>query len=272
MGAQISQIFPPSPTVTESSLPSLQGRVSIVTGASAGVGRELARLLYSRHATVYMAAGSAEKCHSAISWMKSRHPELDALFNNAGVMVPPSGSVTKLGYDLQLGSNCLAPFLFTKLLTPVLVETAKGAAKGAVRSRVGVDLQNLGYVADASVGVETRNGVSKCGNVLHALEYAERYKGKGIVSVALNPGNLESELQRHMNPVLKFLLGFMLYPPVNGAYTELFAGLSPEVATAKKGTWVVHFGRIMPLRKDLADGGHGKEFWEWSEKQVERYA
>jgi retinol dehydrogenase-12 len=64
----------------------------------------------------------------------------------------------------------------------------------------------------------------------------------------------------------------MLYPAVNGAYTELFAGLSPEVATAEKGTWVVPFGRIMPLRKDLRDGGHGKEFWEWSEEQVGRYA
>ena len=70
---------------------------------------------------------------------------------------------------------------------------------------------------------------------------------------------------------MKLLLNFMLYPPVNGAYTELFAGLSTEVPEAEKGTWVVPFGRIMPLRKDLADGGNGKEFWEWSEKQVERY-
>jgi retinol dehydrogenase-12 len=68
------------------------------------------------------------------------------------------------------------------------------------------------------------------------------------------------------------LLGVILYPAVNGAYTELFAGLSPEVPGREKGTWVVPFGRIMKLRKDLADGGNCKEFWEWSEAEVARYA
>jgi retinol dehydrogenase-12 len=63
----------------------------------------------------------------------------------------------------------------------------------------------------------------------------------------------------------------MLYPAVNGAYTEFFAGLSPEVPKMEKGSWVVPFGRIMPLRKDYADGGNAEEFWKWSEKQVERY-
>jgi hypothetical protein len=28
----------------------------------------------------------------------------------------------------------------------------------------------------------------------------------------------------------------------------------------------------MKLRKDLADGGNCKEFWEWSEGEVARYA
>jgi retinol dehydrogenase-12 len=67
------------------------------------------------------------------------------------------------------------------------------------------------------------------------------------------------------------MLGLILYPAVNGAYTELFAGLSPDVPRAPKGTWVVPFGRIMPLRKDLATKDTGREFWEWCEKQVEKY-
>lgn len=31
--------------------------------------------------------------------------------------------------------------------------------------------------------------------------------------------------------------GGMLYQPIYGAYTELFAGLSPEVTTEKNGAW-----------------------------------
>jgi hypothetical protein len=66
----------------------------------------------------------------------------------------------------------------------------------------------------------------------------------------------------------------VLYPPVNGAYTELFAGLSPDVANLKTGQWVVPFGRVMQLRKDYYSGAGKKSasaFWEWSEKQVEQY-
>jgi retinol dehydrogenase-12 len=157
-------MFPPSPAFTESNLPDLQGKVYIVTGASAGVGKELARLLYSRNGTVYVAARSSEKAQAAITWIREAHPgsqgvlhflkldlndlegikpsaeeflskekRLDVLFNNAGVMIPPQGSKTKQGYELQLGTNCIAPFLFTKLLTPLLISTAKSSPRGSVR-------------------------------------------------------------------------------------------------------------------------------------------
>jgi hypothetical protein len=87
-------------------------------------------------------------------------------------------------------------------------------------------------------------------------------------------------LQRHVFGVQALIARWILYPAVNGAYTELFAGLSSEVASLKDDEWVIPFGRISKLRKDLADagksqeeGGSGraKEFWEWSEKQVENY-
>jgi retinol dehydrogenase-12 len=153
MGSQISQMFPPAATYTETSLPELRGKVYIVTGATVSVGKELARLLYSRNGTVYLAARSADRANTSISWIRESHPSsqgmlhlvhlelgdlatikpsidgflaketrLDVLFNNAGVMVPPQGSTTKQGYELQLGTNCVDPFLFTKLLTPLLAD------------------------------------------------------------------------------------------------------------------------------------------------------
>ena len=81
---------------------------------------------------------------------------------------------------------------------------------------------------------------------------------------------MKSDLQRHLNFIVRGVLSIMLYAPVNGAYTELFAGLAPEVAKLKEGEWVIPFGRIAELRKDFV-GGNGKEFWEWSEEQVGRY-
>jgi hypothetical protein len=54
---------------------------------------------------------------------------------------------------------------------------------------------------------------------------------------SLNPGNLKSELQRHLGFVTATVLKLILYTPIHGAYTELFAGLSPEVTPAKNGAW-----------------------------------
>lgn len=72
-----------------------------------------------------------------------------------------------------------------------------------------------------------------------------------------------------------FFMNFTLYPPVNGAYTELFAGLSPDAANIKTSQWVIPWGRITDLRKDLYSGpgeDNARLFWEWSEEQVAPYA
>lgn len=124
----------------------------------------------------------------------SKETKLDVLWNNAGVMVPPQGSKTKQGYELQLGTNNVAPFLFTKLLTPILASTAKASPPGAVRvvwtsssaaegisPTNGVDLANLDYKTDKSAW--HKYGVSKAGNVLHSKEFAKKYAGDGIISV-----------------------------------------------------------------------------------------
>ncbi|KAF2114436.1 short-chain dehydrogenase [Lophiotrema nucula] len=151
----LSQMFPPSPTFTEKNLVDLSSKVYIVTGATAGVGLELAKILYSLHATVYIGGRSLSRCQEAANAIKTADPSskgtikpfvadlanlatvkgavaeflkaehrLDVLFLNAGVMQPPDGSKTKDGYDLEMGVNCLSNFLFVKLLTPIMEATS----------------------------------------------------------------------------------------------------------------------------------------------------
>jgi retinol dehydrogenase 12 len=116
------------------------------------------------------------------------------LWNNAGVMVPPAGSKTADGYELQLGTNNVAPFLFTKLLTSLLVKTAKSAPKGSVRvvwvsssaaeflsPKNGIEMDNLDYKKDKADW--HKYGVSKAGNWYHATEFAKLHKADGITSV-----------------------------------------------------------------------------------------
>lgn len=118
-------MFPPSPSFTEKDLPSLLGKVFIITGAASGVGFELAKILYIAGGTVYVAARSVSRCEGAIEEIKKQtrgkkaegmlksmpldladfrtikpavdsflqqETRLDVLFNNAGVMNTPAGS------------------------------------------------------------------------------------------------------------------------------------------------------------------------------------
>jgi NADP-dependent 3-hydroxy acid dehydrogenase YdfG len=104
--------------------------VYIVTGSNTGVGKEVAQILYSKHAKVYIFARSLEKANKAIESIKhvfphsegelhfihldlndlhtiknsteqflSKETKLHVLFNNAGLMQPPSGSTSAQGYE-----------------------------------------------------------------------------------------------------------------------------------------------------------------------------
>lgn len=66
MPSRLTYFFPPAPTFTDANLPSLVGKVYIITGAASGVGFELARTLYAAGGTVYIGARSAARCQGAI--------------------------------------------------------------------------------------------------------------------------------------------------------------------------------------------------------------
>jgi retinol dehydrogenase-12 len=120
-------LFPPAPTFTEKDLPALTGKITIITGAASGVGFELAKMLYAKGGTVYIAARSDKRAMDAIAKIKTEIPKstgtlmamvidladlatirpaveaflgqenrLDVLIHNAGIMEPPAGSKTKL--------------------------------------------------------------------------------------------------------------------------------------------------------------------------------
>ncbi|CAK7267222.1 short-chain alcohol dehydrogenase [Sporothrix epigloea] len=344
----IAQNFPSTPKFTEKDLPDLADKVYLVTGANAGVGKELSRILYAQNAKVYMACRSESKCQKAIEEIKTAVPtstgalnfihidlgdlqsvkpaaeaflahegKLNVLFNNAGVMMPPKEHKTTVqGYDFQLGTNTIAPFLLTQLLTPAL----KAASMPEAPSRVvwvssmatelysgknGIDMATLTAESkDYNPPITdpiTLYGNSKAGNYLHSVEYARRHRDDGIISVAANPGNLDSDLYRTVGGPeqgktqgaqdigdvslisrmgMNFFRKYMLHPPVYGAYTELFSGLSPEVTMEKSGSWIGPWGRFFHMRRDIAnnakpksEGGPGgaEAFWDWTMEQVKEY-
>ncbi|RYP57980.1 hypothetical protein DL770_010530 [Monosporascus sp. CRB-9-2] len=159
-----SQMFPPCPKFTDKDVPDQTGKVHIVTGGASGIGFELARILYQKNATVYIAARSEDRITSAIKTIQekcqnskgrleamaldlsdlttikpavakfmAKDERLDVLFHNAGVMATPVESKSAQGHELQMATNALGPFLLTKLLEPVLLHTAKHSSSGSTR-------------------------------------------------------------------------------------------------------------------------------------------
>ncbi|EGR49917.1 uncharacterized protein TRIREDRAFT_3287 [Trichoderma reesei QM6a] len=317
-----TQMCPPKPAFTEQNLGNLTGKVYIVTGSNTGVGKELAQILYSKNATVYVAARSQAKATEAIEDIRKAFPtstgrlvfhpldladleavaksardfiaretRLDVLFNNAGVMHPPQGSTTKQGHELQLGVNNLGHVLFTELLTPLLAQTAAKSAPNSVRvvwvsslyselgsPKGGIDPDNLGFTKKDK-STYHKYSVSKAGVYYQGAEYAKKYKDQGIISLTVNPGNLRSDLQRYGGDGIIQQLNkkLLLFPPINGAYSELFCGLSPEVTADKSGSYVIPWGRFASIREDIEKGtkspeeggsGLGKIWYDWCMEQV----
>lgn len=111
---------------------------------------------------------------------------------------------------------------------------------------------------------------------------------------SLHPGLMRTELQRDNKAMQTMMVSTMLFfgsvtdwltvsqgiifkPAKFGAYTELFAGFSPEVTVQKNGSFLFPWGRFSSLREDVARGlkptdregtGLSKRFWEYCESEV----
>ena len=74
--------------------------------------------------------------------------------------------------------------------------------------------------------------------------------------------------------------GILFKPPLFGAYSELFAALSPQVKAKHNGGFVVPWGRFGEIPdhieeglKPRAEGGTGTadQFWNWCERETKPY-
>ena len=237
MGTTWSQLRPPAPQFTEKDILSLDGEVIVVTGGNAGVGFELVEMLYTKGGcTIYIASRSTDRIATAVKEIKSIAPappqkkptqleslrldlndlntisestkqflaqesRLDILWNNAGISKAPLSSTTKQGFEAHMGINCLGPYLFTNLLTPLIIKTAQTAPKNSIRviwtsSQIleltgppgGVSFEEQ-EPGKHSTDQDRNYAASKAGNWFLASELDNRVRNDDGVSITQNPGN-----------------------------------------------------------------------------------
>ncbi|RFU31686.1 hypothetical protein B7463_g4641, partial [Scytalidium lignicola] len=227
----------------------------------------------------------------------SKETRLDVIWHNAGVLGIEHGSKTTQGFEAHLGTNALGPFLLQHFLMPICLKTAARADAKPNATRViwvtsaghrgapkpdGVNWDDINmHDIEGIKGGMLKYGQSKTMNVMHAHEIARRYGKQGLVSVALHPGSLKTNLQRHQGFFFKNLTAPLLYPQIYGAYTELWAGLNEEVDTrmledgGKNGAYVQPWGRWGEgaefVYEGLAKRETGERLWKLCETTLKEW-
>ncbi|KAH7350323.1 hypothetical protein BKA66DRAFT_447037 [Pyrenochaeta sp. MPI-SDFR-AT-0127] len=214
-------------------IPSLTGRVILITGGNIGLGRQSA-LDLSKHnpAAIWIAARTEQKAKATIAAINCKAPRVstqfleldlasfqsikdaarvflasvsrrDILFLNAGIMgCPPD--LTKEGCEIHFGTNHVGRALFLKLLMPVIQKTASDHPGRDLRV---VTVSSTAHKFFPSGGIQFDSLKSKTGqvsmsrlyeqsklaNVIYAREIAKRYSF--LTSVSIHPGIVKTDLQ-----------------------------------------------------------------------------
>src|SRR5258707_9295279 len=209
---------------------SLQGKRILVTGVSAGLGIETARALAAHGAQVVGAARDLSKAEAATAHVReaasagggsfdlialdlaslksvracadallAKGAPFDVLIANAGVMATPFGHTTD-GFETQFGTNHLGHFVFVNRLAPVIRSGGRLVNLSSAGHRYSnVDLQDPNFERTPYEPF-VAYGRSKTANILFAVAFDQRHRGRRVRAAAVHPGGIQTELSRHMDP------------------------------------------------------------------------
>ena len=218
----------------------------------------------------------------AVAEFLQREHRLDIIYHNAGVMESPPDQKTKQDYQMELGVNCIGPQLLQTLLDPLFIKTAEKNPPNLSRivwvSSTAHMFSPIGgmYLQDpefksVDVGLKRKYDQSKAINLIQARQWNIHYPDTNAISLSLCPGYLKTGIQRHLTGLKKMAYDLFFHDQKMGAYTLLFAGLSPEITNKNKGDHVISFGRLGLIRQDLKDDKHGKKVWDYLQNQIKLY-
>lgn len=276
----------------------IDGKTCLVTGATSGIGKEIAVGLAKLGGTIVLVGRDRAKCEavaqeiahrldhnnpvtflvadlssqSAIRRMaqefRDRHQHLDILVNNAGVF-KAQHQLTKEGIEYTFAVNHLAPFLLTNLLMDRL--KASGHSRVVTTSSIAhrgarIDFDDLQFSRKRYNGIRAY-GQSKLANILFTMELARRLEGSGATANCFHPGGVRTSLARD-NPwyyrLLWYVATLFLTSSEKGADTGIYLASSPELNSVTGKYFVKRRDTIPSLA--ASDQEAAIRLWDVSEK------
>ncbi len=193
-----------------------KGRTALVTGATDGVGRVVARelakqgwrvLVHGRdrkrgealvqeigHAggsATFLAAdlASLAEVRRLADEVRAQTDRLDLLINNAGIGTAgnaPGRQTSADGHELRFAVNYLAGFLLTRLLLPLLkASTPARIVNVSSAGQQAIDFSDVMLTRHYSGGAAYRQ--SKLAQILFTVDLADELEGSGVIANTLHP-------------------------------------------------------------------------------------
>jgi len=268
--------------------------ISVVTGATSGIGRWIALGLAQAGHRVVMIVRDQARGEAAAAWIRGQAPDagmdllladlsslaetrrvggviverygaVDVLVNNAGVF-SPHRTVTAEGLETVIAVNHLSPFVLTTSLLPAL--RAAGAARivnvgSSTADRARIDPADL--QGTRRWGMVQAYGQSKLAITMATLGWARRLHGGAVVANVVHPGAVATGLVRAGGAIglaWRMMAPFLLTPEA-GADTPLHVALAPEFA-ALSGAYVKRRRIVRPNPLAL-DPELVEQVWEATE-------
>lgn len=262
----------------------LSGKLAVVTGASSGIGREIARVLTAQGAEVILACrnlskaeivlkellGTIPKAKVAIMALDlasltsvrtfaktflEKHPRLNILVNNAGGWTTTQG-ISPDGIELTWATNVLGPELLSRLLLPALKAAGKARIVNVASTAAGgLDLQDIEFKMRKYSGL-TAYSQTKQANRMLSWDLAGRLEGSGVVVNAMSPGLVRTELNRNAKGFLGMAFGMMVplmgKSPAQGADTAAWLASSQEIEGVNGKFWEGRKEIACKFRSDTA--------------------
>lgn len=306
---------------TPADMPALTGKVAVVTGGYTGIGLETVHALLQHDiAKVIVAGRSQTKYDEAVKKLKARGDvdstlnrmeflecdlaslkaiqkageelksktsKVHMLFASAGVMMPPLGSKSADGYELQLATNALGHHYLIQLALPLLLAAREKnfSPRVALTSSSGhnfivgppafskadpeIHQRGRAWYLPTDMRKNFLYGHSKIANILTANKFNRLYASQGLVFASCNPGNLKTELARHIPALMQRGIQWLLFPAPYGALNQLYICTSDD-GEKLGGQYVAPWTRIVSPSVESKDQKSEDELYEWCEEQIKK--
>ncbi|KAF3761758.1 NAD(P)-binding protein [Cryphonectria parasitica EP155] len=289
-------------------IPSLEGKVILITGTNCGLGKQAA-LELARHkpAMIWMTARNAEKgqeaaddvvrqvpgaavtfvqldlasfesIKKAVKTVLAKSSRLDVLMLNAGLM-GAAPALTAEGYEIHMGTNHIGHALLLRLLTPLLLETAAAHPDTRVVTVASAAFKHVGPEKIQFDTLKSLEGVkpvprylqSKTANLLYTQGLAQKYPA--LVFVSVDPGEVETQLFKRepADEQMRWVqteVAPKLWKPVEEGVKNQLWAATAPVASLVSGRHYEPVGKYEPVGLML-DAELAKDVWNWTEKELE---